>query len=138
MAWGRNPLLAFHSRNRYVAAMLCDTARRISALLVALALVFGPAGVGVNASSMSAKMAAVAVSGDMHSPGKCSDCGASKATMSGAVCSAAFCGGFIAFPVASHGGLDWVSADAPRYDVRHLAGRVNPPDPYPPRPTILS
>lgn len=139
MAPRRNPSLEFHSRNRYVAVMLCDAARRISAILVALALAFGPAGVVVNASSMSAKMAAVAASGDMHSPGKCSDCDASKATMSGGVCSAAFCSGFIAFPpVTSGAGLDRVSADTFRYDARHLAGRVNPPDPYPPRPTIPS
>lgn len=135
----RNPSLAFHSQNRYVANMLSDVARRIAAILLALALVFGPAGVGINASSMSVKMAAVAASGDMHSSGKCSDCDASNATMSGGVCSAVFCSGFIAFPpVTSRAGLDWVSADTFRYDARHLAGRVSPPDPYPPRPTILS
>lgn len=134
----RHPSLAFRSRNRYVAVMPCDVACRIAAILVALNLAFGPAGVGVYASPMAAKMTAATASSDTHSPSKCSDCGATKSTMSGGVCSAAFCSGFIAFLATGHVGLDSVSADRPRYDARHLAGRVNPPDPYPPRSTILS
>ena len=115
-----------------------DVARRIAAILVTLALVFGPAVAAVNASSMATKTA-VAAASNMHSPGTCSGCGASKATMSGGVCSIAFCSGFTAFPVAIHAGLDWVLANTlVPYDARHMTGRAVPPNPYPPRPTILS
>lgn len=133
----RNLSLAVHRRNRYVADMLCDVAHRISAILVTLALVFGPAATGAYASSMGAEMA-VAAASEMHSPGKCSDCGASKTTMSGGVCSVAFCSGFTAFPVAGGAVFDWVADSLRSYSTRDIAGRVIPPDPYPPRFTILN
>lgn len=118
--------------------MLYDLARRLSAIVVTLTLVFGPAAGGAYASSMGAKMAMAAAS-DTHSPADCSDFGATKATMSGGVCSVAFCSGFTAFLVAGHAIFDWMPAGKLRpYGTCDIAGTVNPPDPYPPRPTILN
>lgn len=116
--------------------MLSDVTRRIAAALVTLALVFGPGVNSVYASSMGAKMA-VAASSDPHSPSNCGDCGAVKANLSG--CSVAYCSGVIAFPSVGTVVFDGLPADRlGSYDTRRMTGRVNPPDPYPPKPTILS
>lgn len=118
--------------------LLPDMVRRISGLLVALALIVGPGMSSVYAASMAAKMT-VAASSDMHSPGKCDDCGSTNASMSVGMCSALYCSGFAAFPFSSHAVFDGMSADTHvPCDGRHIARRVNPPDPYPPRLTILS
>jgi hypothetical protein len=131
--------LAFYRGNRYTCLMLVETVRRISTLLVTLALVFGPAVNSVYAASMGAKMA-VAASSDVHSPSKCDDCGAAKAGMSVGMCSAAsYCGGLTAFPSTGNAVFEPlpVGTLAP-YNTRHMTGRADAPDPYPPKPTILS
>lgn len=110
--------------------------RRISAALLSLTLVMGPAMYAIHAPALSTKMA-VAASSDMHLPGKCDDCGGNKAGMPIGTCSMA-CNGMIA-----------VSPDVPVLDAllvethghvaaRGMTGLVAPPDPYPPRPTVLS
>src|SRR5712692_1697901 len=130
-------MLAFCLANRYHTSMVPDLVRRISMVLVALALAFGPGGNGVYASSMGAKMA-MAASSDAYSPSKCGDCGATKAGMLAGACSVAYCSGLTAFSFAASGIFDWPPADTlPFGDTRHLTGRADAPDPYPPRPTIL-
>ena len=130
--------LALQPKCRYLQTMLVDLARRISAALLTLALVFGPAAMGVHASSMGAKIA-VAASNDTHSPGKCDDCGAAKAGISAGVCSVVTCSGISAIPSSEQAVFDWLPAETfGPYDPRHRAGHADPPDPYPPRLTILS
>ncbi len=110
--------------------------RQISAILVTLTLVFGPAVSGANASVMGGKMTAAA-SSDM--PLKCGDCGMAKGATCVGMCSAAFCGGLIIFTSAGNDLPDVQQLDtlAP-YDARRMSGHISAPDPYPPRPTILS
>src|SRR6266508_3538152 len=79
-------ILAFHVTNRYFYGMLFDMVRRICAALLTLALAFGPAVSSAHASSMGAKMTVAALS-DMHSWGKCDDCGGSKGGMPVGACS---------------------------------------------------
>lgn len=130
-------MLAFTPANRYLVLMLIDTVRRIAAVLVALGLLFGPAAGSMHASSMSAKMVMSASNGT-HSSGDCNDCGTAKAGMPIGACSAIYCGGLIAYLTADDIGSDWLPAKGftPR-DSRHVSGHVGPPDPYPPKPTIL-
>jgi len=118
--------------------MLSDTVHRIVAIVLALGLVFGPVTGSVQAASMNAKMVVAASSG-MHSSRDCNDCGTTKTSMSGAACTAAYCSGITALPYAGSAVFDWLPADtfAPT-DARHVSGHVGPPDPYPPKPTILS
>jgi hypothetical protein len=100
-----------------------------------LALVFGPAVSSAYASSMGAKTT-IAASSDAHSLGMCDDCGAAKAGM----CSAAsFCNGLTAFLPTGNTVFKPLAVDtlAP-YVTRYLTGRAVAPDPYPPKPTILS
>jgi hypothetical protein len=119
--------------------MLFDRVRLISAVLLTLALVVGPVTSGIHSVSMGAKMA-MAASSDAHSPSKCDDCDAAKAGMSVGMCSAAsYCSGLAAFPSTEN----TVFAPLPvgtlaHYDTGHMAGRADAPDPYPPKPTILS
>jgi hypothetical protein len=130
-------ILAFHVTNRYFYEMLFDMVRRISAILLTLSLAFGPGALSVHASSMGAKMAAVASSAT-HSPSKCDDCGAAKAGMSGGTC-AVNCSGLTAFFSADEALFDWLPVNTRKpYGARHGNGHTAPPEPYPPRPTILS
>jgi hypothetical protein len=115
-----------------------ETVRRISAVILTLVLVLGPAGCGVYASLGGVNAAVITVSGDGHSHGKCGDCGANGAVPAAPCSSGAFCGGF-AVPAVSHFMPEPLSADqAPAYEPHHLTGRADAPDPYPPRSTILS
>ena len=113
-----------------------DMVRRLSAVLVTLALAFGPGAGSVHASSMGAKMA-MAASSATHSPSKCDDCGA-KGGMSGGACSVN-CSGLTALFSADNAVFDRLPVETRGpYDTRHRTGHADPPDPYPPRPTILS
>lgn len=119
--------------------MVIDTVRRISAVILALALVFGPAGGGAYASLGGLKAAVMTASSDSHSPGKCNDCGAGKGGISAGLCSsAAFCSGFAIPPVSHLVPERLLAGRALAYEAHHLTGRAQAPDPYPPRVTILS
>jgi hypothetical protein len=105
-------------------------------LLLAVALVTGVVTQGVHAADMSAKMA-VANSG-MPMPDSCGGCcGDDSSCASSGVCSVA-CGHIPALPVAGvrlhpvplHSGEPGA--------VLTRVGWSAPPDPYPPRPTIMS
>ncbi len=116
--------------------MLFGSFRRMSAALLSLALVFGPAAYSVHASGMDAKMI-MTMSSDMHSTGACDDCDGNQAGVPAGACSMC-CSGvtavspsvaeFARLPIEAHG----------HAFARVMTGLDGPPDPYPPRSTVLS
>jgi hypothetical protein len=128
--------LAFYPADRYLSDMVIDTVRRISAVILALALVFGPAGGGVYASLGGVKAAVMVASGDSHSPGNCNDCGAGKGGIPAGLCSSvAFCSGFAITPAGHFTPERLPAGRALAYEAHYLTGRADAPDPYPPRST---
>jgi hypothetical protein len=130
------------SANCYGDRMLCKKTRRISALLSALVLAFGLvthgfAGPDIVVKSTMAAAIDMPMSSGMPMSGKCDGCAGDEKGVAPVACSA-FCGAviatpsvaaaFIAVPIDTLGPL----AEA------IVAGHADPPDPYPPRPTILS
>lgn len=113
--------------------MASGTIRRLSAFLLTLALVVGFAAHGVKAAHMGAAMAAVAT--DPAMPDGCGGCdGDGRAALA---CSA-LCAGYVAtVPVP-------VSVDAIENAFRHGiiavagVGLRGPPDPFPPKPSVLT
>jgi len=118
--------------------MVIATVRRISAVILALALVLGPAGGGLCASLAGAKAAVVTVSDNSHSPGNCDHCGAKGAVPAGLCSSGAFCNSPAIPPVDQFVPEQPSAAHAVFSKPTHLTGRAQAPDPYPPRSTILS
>ena len=112
--------------------MLMDVFRRISALVVAVSLVLGPAMPLVHASGMKAGMAATAEAG-IHAPDRCDDCGGgTKAGMPVASCSVN-CTGAIALPVGI-AALEPAPARTGGYTASaDMIGHAARPDPRPPR-----
>ena len=124
--------------------MVRNRIRRLCAVFLALTLAVGVSTHGVHASDMGVKMAASAASG-MPMPGKCAsgmpmpgkcDCGGND-KMSVASCSSQ-CTGIsaiqapsLALDIVLVGGYADVAAPP-------ATGHTRPPDPYPPRPTVLS
>jgi hypothetical protein len=109
---------------------------RFSAVLLILSLVLGTAGVGVRASSMTAKMASIA-SSDMSGQGGCNDCAGSKSGVPVNVCSMYCIGMAAVFPETV--AIDGVAGEIRQYlTPRLLAGHHVSPDPYPPRSVVLS
>ena len=120
--------------NCYFVAMVRNRIRRLCAVFLALTLVVGVWTHGVHASDMGVKMAAAAAS-DMPMPGKC-DCGGND-KMSVASCSSQ-CTGIPAIQAPSLA-LDIILVGS-YADVAAppATGHTRPPDPYPPRPAVLS
>lgn len=116
----------------YVIEMVWAPVRRLSALLFALALVVGLAAHGVQAAHMSATMAAAAMDSPM--PDGCNGC--DKDGKAVPACSA-ICAGLVAVLPAPP--TVQTVRITPRYaDVSASAvGLRGPPDPFPPRSTIL-
>ena len=113
--------------------MVGNRIRRLCAVFLALTLAVGVSTHGVHASNMGVKMAAAA--SDMPMPGKC-DCGGND-KMSVASCSSQ-CTGIpaihapsLALDIVLVGGYADVAAPP-------ATGHTRPPDPYPPRPAVLS
>jgi hypothetical protein len=131
----RTAILAFGLIACYFNSM-SERIRRISVLLLALTLAVGLVTHGVRAADMDVKMA-VAAASDMATPDKCDGCKSDHDGMSPAACSA-HCSGVIVMQVAA------VSVDAPAVDIRGataasaVKGHGDPPEPYPPRPGVLS
>jgi hypothetical protein len=125
--------------DRYCAAMSFGKIRRISAALMAIVLAFGFATHALGGPDMIIKsIMAVAndmpMSGDM--PGKCDGCAGDEKGVAPTVCSA-FCGAVIASPAVVV--LTAIPADILAPPAERMAiGRADPPDPYPPRPIVLS
>ncbi len=116
--------------------MLFDVVRRLSAILLTLSLVLGPGVNSVHASSMGAKMAVGAWS-DTRSPGKCDDCGGNKAGMAVGTCSVN-CSGVTAVPPGMAVADRLTAETHGNVATPGMAGHHIAPDPYPPRPAVLS
>jgi hypothetical protein len=112
--------------------------RRWFALCAILALSLGLVAHGVAAAQMDAKMMTAAAAGEMSpSSGGCDGCGSGDDGMSAIGCFA-LCGGTVAV-LPSVAPLTFIAVErtTPR-TVRSDPGRVGPPDPYPPRSSVLS
>ena len=128
--------LALAASECYFAAMCSGKMRRISAVLLTLALAVGLVTHSVANLDVGLKPAMAAASSDMPMSGKCDGCGDEQKGMDAAC--VAYCSGVLVSPVVA-AVMDVLTADilGPSV-VRALTGRTPPPDPYPPRPTILS
>jgi hypothetical protein len=115
---------------------------QISALLAALVLTLGLVTHGFASASMPLKAGVTAatdvpMSGDMPMPGKCNGCAGDEKGMVPSACSV-FCSTAIASPSLPPL-LDAVPIETLRPATEpNMTGRVAPPDPHPPRPTILN
>ena len=128
--------LAIQFLSKYLSLMSFNVVRRLFAILLTLSLTLGPAVSGVHASSMGATMAVVSLS-DAHGQGDCNDCPGSKSGVPPGACSVCCTGvGAVSPDVAA---IDFLPAETQRYLIpSRLADHHVPPDPYPPRPTVLS
>lgn len=110
--------------------------RPVVSLLVALMVAFGLGGQGAFAASMGGKMQASAAMG-MPDGADCQGCGGDHVGMAMGAC-VAVCAGVVALPSAF---IAVPNAAAERLTTAAEAdgaGRFGPPDPYPPRRTVLS
>ena len=125
--------------DRYCAAMSFGKIRRISAALMAIVLAVGLSTHGLSGPHVIIKSDMgvandMPMSGDM--PGKCDGCAGDEKGLAQAVCSA-FCGTVMPSPVTAV--LSVVPAEILTPAGERIAvGRAEPPDPYPPRPIVLS
>jgi hypothetical protein len=109
---------------------------RIVTVLLALTLVAGVVPHGLRAADAGVKMV-TAVATDMPMSGKCDGCGDDQKAMTSAACSA-YCGGVAALPLVATA-FELTSAKVfAGFSGPPLAGHTIPPDPYPPRPAVLS
>lgn len=114
--------------------MSFNAVRRLFAILLSLTL--GPAVNDVHASSMGTKMAMICLSG-AHAQGNCYDCPASKSGLPLGACSACCIGVPAVSPEVA--AIDSLPTEAQGYLTPSLlADHHIPPDPYPPRSTVLS
>ncbi len=126
-------VLAFCRVDRYFG---CMKIRRIMALLLALTFIVGLVPHGSRGADADAKMV-MAATGDMPMSGKCDGCGDDQKAMTSAACSA-YCSGFVALPLIETV-FEPPSAEAVGdFAGPTPAGHTIPPDPYPPRPAVLS
>lgn len=116
--------------------------RRISTVLAALVLAAGLVTHGFDGTDMIVKSTAIAasdaaMSGNMPMPGKCNGCAGDEKGLAPTACSA-FCGAVIASPL-----VEAVLYNVLAETLKPTAGpdaisHTDPPDPHPPRPTILN
>ena len=111
-----------------------EKVRHLSALFLALALVVGGVTHGVHASDMAVKMATAPAS-EMPMPSGCNGCSDDNHGMP--LACFAFCGGVVAVLPVVPTVAAAVSVCPPAASALSIAGHHGPPDPYPPRPTIL-
>lgn len=117
--------------------MIAGVLGRFSALLLILSLVLGPAASGMHAASMGANMAATGLSA-AHAPDNCDDCAVNKNGVPVNACSS-YCAGMIAVSPNDVAKVDSLLAGARRHHAPdRLTGHSFSPDPYPPRPVVLS
>jgi hypothetical protein len=122
--------------------MLSRRIRRISTLLAALVLAVGLAAHGFAGPQTVVKSAVTAttdmpMSGDMPMPGKCNGCAGDEQGTAPAACSA-FCSAMIAVPSAAAVFAAIAIGTLGPSATPIVTGRADPPDPHPPRATILS
>src|SRR5215475_1266899 len=125
--------------DRYCPAMPLGQIRRILAALTAVILAIGLSTHGLGGPNMITN-SAMALSSDMpmsgDMPGKCDGCAGDEKGLAPAICSA-FCGTVIAFPAAVVFFAVPAEILTPTSE-RIAVHRGEPPDPYPPRPIVLS
>jgi hypothetical protein len=122
--------------------MLSRRIGQLSALLAAFVLAVGLVAHGFASPQMAVKSAATAaagmhMSGDMPMRGPCDGCAGDEQGAALGAC-AAFCGAVIAVPavaaIFAALPIDTLGPSATPI----VMGHADPPDPYPPRTTILS
>jgi hypothetical protein len=134
--------LAMASANCYCSRMWSRNFRRIPALLATLALAVGLVAHGFSGPDIIVKSATTTqsdmpISGDMPMSGKCDGCAGSEKGLAPAACSA-FCSAVFVLPTTAMV-LYAVPVETLRpASEQEAIGRADPPDPYPPRPAILS
>ena len=129
--------------DRYCAAMSFGKIRRITGALMAIVLAAGLSTHGLVSPDMIVK-SVTAVTSDMpmssempnSMPNKCDGCAGDEKGLASAFCSA-FCGTAMPSPVMVV--LSVVPAEILTPATERIAiGRADPPDPYPPRPIVLT
>lgn len=116
--------------------MMARVFGRFSKMLLILSLVLGTGWSGMHAASMTGKPAPIVLSA-MHATDHCNDCAGMKKGVPVNACSI-YCAGMVAISpdVAT---IDNVPVETSRYYTPRLsAGHRVSPDPYPPRPVVLS
>jgi hypothetical protein len=132
--------LEHHAADCYFELMRFEIARRVFVIVLSVALATGVAVRSVQAIAMDiaapAATAAATTDTDMPMSGKCSGCAGDEKAMA-AGCSA-FCSGAVAvLPLVVAFGP--ISAETIGPSAAPSAtGHAFPPDPYPPRPIVLS
>jgi len=122
--------------------MLRKRIRDASTVLMALVLAIGLTMHGFGGSDLMIKSVMTAagdmpMSSDSPMQTKCDGCAGNEKGLASAACSA-FCGAVITLPLQA-ATLDAVAGETlGPMDRPKAMGRANPPDPYPPRSTILS
>jgi hypothetical protein len=122
--------------------MRFEIVRRLFVIVLSVALATGLAMRSGQAVAMDVKTtapAAATVTTDVGMPasGKCIGCAGTEKAMASAACSA-FCGSAMA-SLSVVVAFSPVCVDTVEPSIAAIAtGRAVPPDPYPPRPTILS
>jgi len=114
------------------------TVHRLTVFVLSLALATGLVAHSAPAGGMGVEAAVMAgTTNDMPMPGTCDGCGGDqKAVMTGAC--ATFCGSVVTLPPVTII-FNTISIDTFDHSAEPaLTGHGDPPDPYPPRSTILS
>jgi len=112
-------------------------ARRLLASMLIATLAAGLVAQGAGAAGMDVKAAIIAAHDDMPMSGKCDGCaGNDKAMMPGACFT--MCNNMVALPTIS---IAWAAVPAEDVSVAIVSStksHTGPPEPYPPRPIVLS
>jgi hypothetical protein len=111
-------------------------ARRLLVLLLSVALATGLTVRFVDAGTI--EMTATSAAADMPMHGKCDGCAGNEKAMAPAACST-YCTGLTALPAIMAAAIDLLADNSVTPPVEPAAtGHTAPPDPYPPRPIVLS
>lgn len=120
--------------------MVLEKFRRLFVLLLALTLAAGLVTHSAHADYLGVKTAAMAsnaMTTDMPMPGKCDGCAGNENTLMPMAC-AAFCSSVAMMPVMTVA-VTAVPVGTLLPPAGIVAtGHISPPDPYPPRPIVLS
>jgi hypothetical protein len=130
--------LEHHASDCYFELMRFEIARRVFVIVLSVVLATGVAVRSVEAIDVAAPAATAAATTDTGMPmsGKCSGCAGDEKAMA-AGCSA-LCGSAVAvLPVVVAFGPVSVETIGPAAEPA-ATGHAFPPDPYPPRPIVLS
>jgi hypothetical protein len=112
-----------------------ETARRLFVLVLSVALATGLIARTVQAAQMD--VATATMTADMPMHGKCDGCAGSEKAMPPAACAASFCSMAVVMPVTAVFDPAPAGVLEPATEVS-ATGHAFPPDPYPPRPSVLS